>query len=300
MLAAQTNSLDNDIKEILNMTNQARSMLMSLALCVAVVSPAGADASLTLVGGNTIHGDQTGPANDFGVAGTIQGLAAGYYSFSFIRTPHNFTTQNLQVAANGSFWSDLGAPHTTFLYNAPNSFSISGVVPPGVECGEYEDVIIKVYNSAGQLVISNPVVIQNPTHQAPLTNFKINNSSAQPPTAIAVSNTFFPSITLAYIGTGTVTAYRVYLFKAYADGAPVPGGPASDTSWHNGPVPASINVRNLGGGTFAANQLTVAAGYYGIKMETQGGICAFVGAATHSALILTVTGFIRDNYNQKR
>lgn len=283
----------------LSMKNQARSMLMSLALFMVAVSPASADASLTLVGGNTIYGGQTGPVNDFGVAGTIQGLATGDYSFSFTRTPHNFTTQNLQVTANGSFWSNLGSPHITFLYNTPNNFSISGIVPYGVECGEYEDVIIKIYNSAGQLVISNPVTIQNPTHQAPLTNFKINNSSAQPPTAIVVSNTFSPAITLTYTGTGTVTTYRVYLFKAYANGAPVPGGPTSDTSWHNGPVPATINVRNLGGGTFVANQLAVAPGYYGIKMETQGGICAYVGAASRSALILTTTRLIRYNYNQK-
>lgn len=272
------------------MTFLVRPAVLSLAIFLVAASSARGQASLTLVGGYTISGSQAVSINAFGIAGHIQGLAAGYYSFSFVRTPHNFTTQNLQIAGNGWIWSNFGAPYIAYLTNGQNHFSITGIIPYGVECGEYEDLVFKAFNSAGQLVISQPIRILNPTHQAPVTNFKINNSSAQPPAAIGVSNTFASAITLTYTGSGTVTAYRVYATKASSTGVPLPNGPVSDGSWHNGPVPATINVRLLGGGSFVPNQMAVDPGYYLIRLETKGGVCAYVGASPRVALVRTFNG----------
>lgn len=260
-------------------------MILALPIFVAKVSPVWATPSLTLVGGDTIYGTQMA-INNFGVAGTIQGLAAGDYTFSLTRTPHNFTTQNLQLSVGGIYWSNYGSPHIAFINNTPTAFSISGIIPYGVECAEYETILLKIINSLGQVVISKTVTILNPTHQAPLPNFKINGSSAVPPNAIVINNDLAPStITLTYTGTGTVTSYRLYLTKASANG--IPGSPGSDSSWHSGPVPTTINLRALTGGSFGANQLRTSPGYYLVTMETTGGVCAIIGSSPHVALILT-------------
>src|SRR5437868_3523703 len=105
---------------------------MTLAVSMFMTETSRADASLTLVGGNTISGNQMMP-NNFGVAGTIQGLSAGTYSFYLIRTPHNFTTQNLQLGVGGNYWSNFGSPHIAVIGNTATSFSISGIIPYGVE-----------------------------------------------------------------------------------------------------------------------------------------------------------------------
>ena len=286
------------------MKHLIRAMMLALAIFMAGVSSAMADASLTLVGGNTIYGNQLNP-NDFGVAGTIDGLAAGTYYFSLIRTPHSFTTVNLQLSVGGIFWSNFGASHSAFIDNVPTAFSISGIIPYGVECGEYEAVKLKIYNVASQVVISNDLIIMNPTLQAPLPNFKINGNAATSPSVIFINNSIPPNITtniiLSYTGTGpVVSSYRLYLTKASSTGVPISGGATSDASWHTGPVPTSINVRSLGGGSFGPNQLIASPGYYLITLEARGGVCAYVGAAPHKALIRTKNNSIIYDNNKKK
>lgn len=281
------------------MKHLVRAMMLALAIFIAGVSSALADASLTLVGGNTIYGNQLTP-NDFGVAGTIDGLAAGTYTFSLIRTPHNFTTVNLQLSVGGIFWSNFGASHSAFIDSVPTAFSISGIIPYGVECGEYEAVKLKIYNVSSQVVILNDLIIMNPTHQAPVPNFKVNGNAAISPSVIFINNSLTPNIILGYTGTGSVvSSYRLYLSKASYTGVPISGGATSDASWHTGPVPTSINIRSLGGGSFGSNQLIASPGYYLITLETQGGVCAYVGAAPHKALIRTKNGIIYDNNKRK-
>jgi hypothetical protein len=265
----------------------ARVIMLLPAALVFNASPVMADASLTLVGGNTIYGSQLA-INNFGVAGTIQGLAAGTYSFALVRTPHLFTTVNLQLGVGGFYWSNFGSPHFMYIGNTPTSFSISGIIP-NAECGEYEAVKLGIYNTAGQLVISNNLTIMNPTHPAPVVNFKINGSSAVSPNAITINNA--SNITLTYTGSGTVTSYRLYAVKASADGS-YSVGPYSDTSWHTGPVPTTVNIRALGGGSFVPNQMIVHPGYYAVKLETEGTWCAYVGSAPRIALIRTENSLV--------
>ena len=267
------------------MKHLAWAIVLALSVFTGEISSARANATLTLVGGDIISGNQSPTINNFGVAGTVQGLAAGSYSFSLTRTPYSFTTQNLQLGIGGVYWSNFGQPHTAFINNVPTAFSISGIIPNGVECGEYETVKLDILNSLGQVVISKTITIKNPTHQAPLPNFKINGVSAVPPSATVIDNYPASSITLSYTGNGVVTSYRLYLTKASSNGTP--SSPGSDSSWHSGPVPATVNLRSLAGGSFGPNQLVTNPGYYLVTMEAQGGICAIVGAAPHVALIMT-------------
>lgn len=277
---------------LLNVKHLAWAMVLALAIVMADVSPVRADASLILVGGNTIYGNQL-PLNNFGVAGTIQGLAAGYYNFALTRTAHHFTTSNLQLSVGAIMWSNFGSQHTAFIDNVPTAFGISGIIPYGPECGEYETVKLDIYNNIGQQVISNTLTITNlmdPTHQAPSPNFNINGNGAVPPSAIVINNDLIPNnITLNYTGIGTVARYRLYLTNTSAIGVPIPGGAGSDASWHNGPVPTIINVRSLAGGSFGLNQLKTHPGYYLITMETQGSGCEIINMSPpHKVLIKTV------------
>jgi hypothetical protein len=255
------------LKQIHHNRGQFIMKYLILAITLAasmLMTEASRAASLTLVGGNVISGNQLS-INNFGVSGTIQGLSAGYYSFALLRTPHNFTTQNLQLGVNLNYWSNFGSPYVTFIGNTPATFSISGIIPFGVECGEYETVLLNIYNTLGQVVISNTIKILNPTHQAPLTNFKINGNGASSPNVITFYNDNVPNnITLSYTGTGLVTRYRLYIQKASSNGVPV--GPGSDSSWHNGSVPATIDLRAVAGGSFFANQLSTYPGYYSVKL----------------------------------
>ena len=280
---------------------RAFAIMIALVMVMSTFSSVRADASLTIIGGDIINGNQMNP-NNFGVAGTIDGLAAGNYFIAFIRTPHNFTTQNLQAGVSGVFWTNFGSPHSQFINSGPHAFALSGIIPYGVECAEYEQIEIVVRNSAAQVVLSKIIKILNPTHQAPLPNFKINGNGAISPSAIVINNSTTPNITLNYTGTGTVTSYRLYLSKASANGVPISGSGSagSDASWHNGAVPTSINIRSLAGGSFVLNQLTIHPGYYLITLETQGGVCAYVGSAPHNALIMTKNTIVIYDNNTHR
>ena len=281
---------------------RAFAIMIALVMVMSTISSVRAAASLTIVGGDIINGSQMNP-NNFVVPGTIDGLAAGIYFIAFIHTPHQFTTQNLQAGVSGVFWTDNGSPHSQLIIdNGPHAFELSGIIPYGTECGEYDQIEIVVRNSAAQVVLSKTIKILNPTHQAPLPNFKINGNGAISPNAIIINNSTTPNITLNYTGTGTVTSYRLYLSKASANGVPISGTghASSDASWHNGAVPTSIDLRSLTGGSFVPNQLTVHPGYYLITMETQGGVCAYIGSAPHMALIMTKNTIVIYDNNTHR
>src|SRR5439155_16891620 len=133
------------------------------------------------------------------------------------------------------------------------AFSVSGYIPYGVECGEYETIVLNIYNSAAQLVFTKTLTIVNPLQPIPVSNFKIFGSAASSPTIIngcqCVSKSILSNnLKLKYTGTGTVWKYRISINEVTVSGMPVAGGNSYNPAWTltpNGPVPPTITINTI-------------------------------------------------------
>jgi hypothetical protein len=204
-----------------------------------------------------------------------------YYRYKLVRTAHNFSLQNLAIKFNSNGWPEgsyqLISNNTNNNRNI-NTIQISGKIPAIAYCGDYEKIEIIFYlkneNGNDGIAFSRTLTFFNPGFY---TSFNFNGSCVPSPNVVTINYAFppFPAMVLKYMGIGHVVKYKLFISAATSAGIPIPGGACSDSSWHNGAVPASnINVRSISGGSFGSDQLLSSPGYYLITLKTQGTTCS--------------------------
>lgn len=248
---------------------------------------------------NYINGNPQLNPNSFGVSGTGPGFAAGIYYYTLTRSG-SFSTDNFKFKVDAALWlpgvlTNNGTySNGMFIESGGHTYSISGTIPHGSECGVYETIIIKIYASVThQLVQTTTFKIGNALNPTPVSNFKILGSSAEMPSIINAcqslsKNILLNNLKLTYTGSGSVSKYRISIMECNSTGQGVAGGFNYIQGWVNGAVPLTINLNTSltgSGGTVPSYWA-----YYLVTLETFGGGLCNSGSTFHRALLHLTPG----------
>lgn len=256
-----------------------------LLCCIILFSFSVQTVYLNINGGNPIDGNQSS-VNSISASGTMGGFTNGNYYYTLSRSG-DFTTTNLVFSVSGVAWG----PNINkfFTTGPPMPVTLSGIIPAGTLCNKKEIIIMKVYNSLGQVVLSKTLTIRNPNTGILASTFKIFGSYASHPTVIkgctnTSKNILANNIKLYYNGSGAVKKYYLEIYQANAAGGKVAGGFNFTQNWQNGSVPSilTLNTSLVGVSTGSAPSIWT---YFIITLYTSTGPCA-IDLGGHSALIL--------------